>query len=124
MLKTAFTFLCVSRTGLTFSQLLPEDRTQYDKMRPPKKDGAPTIVYFHVTVMGLDSIDETSMVCFWTLFLGRLCAVLMAPQFDILISLNNEFFSKQGLKKNLTSKSNCGATKNVIFPHSSLTKHT
>lgn len=22
----------------------------------------PTIVYFHVTVMGLDSIDETSMV--------------------------------------------------------------
>lgn len=55
----------------------------YDKMRPPKKDGklldnreigvmhqyiyfvsftGPTIVYFHVTVMGLDSIDETSMV--------------------------------------------------------------
>lgn len=33
----------------------------YDKMRPPKKDGNPTIVYFHVTVMGLDSIDETSM---------------------------------------------------------------
>ncbi|XP_017778610.1 PREDICTED: glycine receptor subunit alpha-2 isoform X2 [Nicrophorus vespilloides] len=30
-------------------------------MRPPKKDGNPTIVYFHVTVMGLDSIDEGSM---------------------------------------------------------------
>lgn len=52
------------RTGLTFGELLPEDRTQYDKMRPPKKDGAPTIVYFHVTVMGLDSIDETSMASF------------------------------------------------------------
>ncbi|KAL1110359.1 hypothetical protein AAG570_007890 [Ranatra chinensis] len=30
-------------------------------MRPPKKEGNPTVVYFHVTVMGLDSIDETSM---------------------------------------------------------------
>ncbi|KAK0173521.1 hypothetical protein PV328_006705 [Microctonus aethiopoides] len=30
-------------------------------MRPPKKDGQATVVYFHVTVMGLDSIDETSM---------------------------------------------------------------
>ena len=30
-------------------------------MRPPKKDGQPTTVLFHVTVMGLDSIDETSM---------------------------------------------------------------
>jgi hypothetical protein len=31
-------------------------------MRPPKKDGSPTVVYFHVTVMGLDSIDENAMV--------------------------------------------------------------
>lgn len=31
-------------------------------MRPPKKDGQATTVFFHVTVMGLDSIDETSMV--------------------------------------------------------------
>ncbi|XP_024943133.1 glycine receptor subunit alpha-3 isoform X3 [Cephus cinctus] len=30
-------------------------------MRPPKKDGQATVVYFHVTVMGLDSIDENSM---------------------------------------------------------------
>ncbi|KAF4527947.1 hypothetical protein B566_EDAN016478 [Ephemera danica] len=30
-------------------------------MRPPKKDGSPTTVFFHVTVMGLDSIDENSM---------------------------------------------------------------
>lgn len=48
--------------GLTIRDILPEDSSKYDKMRPPKKDGNPTIVYFHVTVMGLDSIDENSMV--------------------------------------------------------------
>ncbi|XP_059488676.1 glycine receptor subunit alpha-2-like isoform X2 [Neocloeon triangulifer] len=47
--------------SLEFSEILPEDARLYDKMRPPKKDGAPTTVFFHVTVMGLDSIDETSM---------------------------------------------------------------
>jgi hypothetical protein len=52
----------VSRTSLTFNDILPENPKAYDKMRPPKKDGAPTTVFFHVTVMGLDSIDETSMV--------------------------------------------------------------
>ncbi|XP_044730174.1 glycine receptor subunit alpha-3 [Chrysoperla carnea] len=49
------------QVSLTFGDLLPEDPKSYDKMRPPKKVGQPTIVYFHVTVMGLDSIDETSM---------------------------------------------------------------
>ncbi|XP_019875611.2 glycine receptor subunit alpha-2 isoform X1 [Aethina tumida] len=48
-------------TGLTIRDILPEDPSKYDKMRPPKRDGNPTIVYFHVTVMGLDSIDEGSM---------------------------------------------------------------
>lgn len=55
-------FLLVPRTALTIHDILPEDPSKYDKMRPPKKDGKPTIVYFHVTVMGLDSIDEGSMV--------------------------------------------------------------
>lgn len=45
-----------------FNDILPENPKLYDKMRPPKKDGAATTVFFHVTVMGLDSIDETSMV--------------------------------------------------------------
>ncbi|XP_055678466.1 glycine receptor subunit alpha-2 isoform X2 [Lutzomyia longipalpis] len=49
------------QTGLTFNDILPEDHKSYDKMRPPKKEGSPTTVFFHVTVMGLDSIDETSM---------------------------------------------------------------
>jgi histamine-gated chloride channel len=41
---------------------MPENPKSYDKMRPPKKEGQATTVFFHVTVMGLDSIDETSMV--------------------------------------------------------------
>lgn len=53
---------CICRTGLTFGEILPENFKSYDKMRPPKKDGQATTVFFHVTVMGLDSIDETSMV--------------------------------------------------------------
>lgn len=61
---------------------MPEDIRLYDKMRPPKKEGQPTTVFFHVTVMGLDSIDETSMVCcffflnnfnYFFLFLIDLC---------------------------------------------------
>jgi hypothetical protein len=47
---------------LEFRDILPEDAKQYDKMRPPKKDGMATKVHFHVTVMGLDSIDENAMV--------------------------------------------------------------
>ncbi|XP_045480659.1 glycine receptor subunit alpha-2-like [Harmonia axyridis] len=49
------------QTGLTINDIMPEDPNNYDKMRPPKKNGNPTTVYFHVTVMGLDSIDEGSM---------------------------------------------------------------
>lgn len=55
---------CNFRRSLEFFDLLPEDPKLYDKMRPPKKDGQATVVYFHVTVMGLDSIDENSMVLY------------------------------------------------------------
>lgn len=54
--------LLLHRTSLSLNDILPEDPKTYDKMRPPKKDGQATTVSFHVTVMGLDSIDETSMV--------------------------------------------------------------
>ncbi|KAK3868454.1 hypothetical protein Pcinc_026153, partial [Petrolisthes cinctipes] len=47
---------------LSFHDLLPENPKDYDKMRPPKKQGRPTNVFFHVTVMGIDSINENSMV--------------------------------------------------------------
>ncbi|CAG0919268.1 unnamed protein product [Notodromas monacha] len=46
---------------LEFRDILPEDPKSYDKMQPPKENGAATQVYFHVTVMSLDSIDEGSM---------------------------------------------------------------
>ncbi|XP_071043385.1 glycine receptor subunit alpha-2 [Parasteatoda tepidariorum] len=52
---------CSIQGGLSFSDILPEDPKMYDKMKPPKKDGKPTKVSFHVTVMGLDSINEGSM---------------------------------------------------------------
>ncbi|MCL4140851.1 UNVERIFIED_CONTAM: hypothetical protein GTU68_021279 [Idotea baltica] len=40
---------------------MPPESNTYDKMRPPKKEGKPTVVHFHVTVMGIDSINENSM---------------------------------------------------------------
>ncbi|XP_046441772.1 gamma-aminobutyric acid receptor exp-1-like isoform X2 [Daphnia pulex] len=46
---------------LQLSDILPADRRSYDKMEPPKREGKPTTVFFHVTVMSLDSIDESSM---------------------------------------------------------------
>ncbi|KAF2353388.1 Neurotransmitter-gated ion-channel [Trinorchestia longiramus] len=46
---------------LKLADLLPENARNYDKMRPPRKDGQPTKVQFHVTVMGIDSINENSM---------------------------------------------------------------
>ncbi|KAK8783961.1 hypothetical protein V5799_009674 [Amblyomma americanum] len=47
--------------NLTLQDILPDDPAQYDKSSPPKKEGRPTVVLFHVTVMSLDSIDEESM---------------------------------------------------------------
>ncbi|KAF2367264.1 Neurotransmitter-gated ion-channel [Trinorchestia longiramus] len=47
--------------ALEFKDILPSDPRTYDKMTPPREEGQPTIVYFHVTVMSLDSIDESSM---------------------------------------------------------------
>ncbi|XP_076048134.1 glycine receptor subunit alpha-4-like [Oratosquilla oratoria] len=46
---------------LKFEDILPENPRDYDKMAPPRDVGQATIVYFHVTVMSLDSIDESSM---------------------------------------------------------------
>ncbi|XP_073994868.1 glycine receptor ora transientless isoform X4 [Rhodnius prolixus] len=62
-------FLTIS--GLSFNEILPEDQSLYDKMRPPKKNGNPTVVFFHVTVMGLDSIDENSMTYVADIFFAQ-----------------------------------------------------
>lgn len=48
--------------SLSLRDILPLNPKQYDKHRAPKFLGQPTIVYFHVTVLSLDSINEESMV--------------------------------------------------------------
>lgn len=47
--------------AMELSDILP-DRFSYDKMRPPRLEGQPAKVFNHLTVMGLDSINENSMV--------------------------------------------------------------
>eukprot|EP00094_Tigriopus_californicus_P006905 TCALIF_06650-PB protein Name:"Protein of unknown function" AED:0.81 eAED:0.84 QI:0/0.33/0.25/0.5/0/0.25/4/129/192 len=47
---------------LELGDIMPQNRKLYDKMRPPKYKGNATEVNFHVTVMSLDTIDESSMV--------------------------------------------------------------
>ncbi|OWR55812.1 histamine-gated chloride channel hclBT2 [Danaus plexippus plexippus] len=51
-----------SETSLSLRDILPVKAKYYDKNRAPKLLGQPTIVYFHVTVLSLDSINEESMV--------------------------------------------------------------
>lgn len=48
-------------TSLSLRDILPVKPKLYDKNRAPKLQGQPTIVYFHVTVLSLDSINEESM---------------------------------------------------------------
>lgn len=70
---------CRATAGLEFSEILPEDARQYDKMRPPKKGEEATTVFFHVTVMGLDSIDENSMVRIFLKFRSVASESKLAP---------------------------------------------
>lgn len=51
-------------------------------MRPPKIDGTATKVHFHVTVMGLDSIDENAMV---TIIVFKLKIILQLNVFFLYI---------------------------------------
>ena len=47
---------------MSLKDILPLNPKLYDKHRAPKFLGQPTIVYFHVTVLSIDSINEESMV--------------------------------------------------------------
>lgn len=49
-------------SSLSLRDILPFNPKAYDKHRPPKFAGQPTVVYFHVTVLSIDSINEESMV--------------------------------------------------------------
>lgn len=53
--------------SLALEDILPINPKFYDKNRPPKNRRQPTVVYFHVTVLSLDSINEESMVGFGNL---------------------------------------------------------
>lgn len=56
--------------AMELSDILP-DRFNYDKMRPPRLEGQPAKVFNHLTVMGLDSINENSMVKYDTFLYSR-----------------------------------------------------
>lgn len=53
----------IMESSLSLLDILPRDPKHYDKNRAPKFQGQATVVYFHVTVLSLDSINEESMVC-------------------------------------------------------------
>ncbi|XP_042904324.1 glycine receptor subunit alphaZ1 isoform X2 [Parasteatoda tepidariorum] len=59
------------RPSLELKDILPMERKVYDKHLPPKKDGQPTTVRFHVTVLSVDSIDEESMTYVADIFLAQ-----------------------------------------------------
>ncbi|KAG8192425.1 hypothetical protein JTE90_017956 [Oedothorax gibbosus] len=59
------------RPSLELKDILPMERKVYDKHLPPKKDGHPTKVHFHVTVLSVDSIDEESMTYVADIFLAQ-----------------------------------------------------
>lgn len=56
---------------LQLSDIMPKNRRLYDKMRPPKFKANATEVVFHVTVMSLDTIDESSMTYTCDIFFAQ-----------------------------------------------------
>ncbi|XP_063389767.1 glycine receptor subunit alpha-2 isoform X2 [Cydia fagiglandana] len=60
-----------SESSLSLRDILPIKAKYYDKNRAPKLLGQPTIVYFHVTVLSLDSINEESMTYVADIFLAQ-----------------------------------------------------
>ncbi|XP_065091501.1 glycine receptor subunit alpha-2-like [Ochlerotatus camptorhynchus] len=57
--------------SLSLSDILPLHHKTYDKNRAPKLLGQPTVVYFHVTVLSIDSINEESMTYVADIFLAQ-----------------------------------------------------
>lgn len=68
--------------SLELADILPIKARSYDKNRAPKLLGQPTVVYFHVTVLSIDSINEESMTYVTDIFLAQryLVAVLFHTQ--------------------------------------------
>jgi len=67
-----------SHRSIELLDILPLDRKRYDKNQPPREERTPnheygkaTIVYFHITVLSIDSINEESMTYVTDIFLGQ-----------------------------------------------------
>uniref|UniRef100_A0A182JAN8 Neurotransmitter-gated ion-channel ligand-binding domain-containing protein n=2 Tax=Anopheles atroparvus TaxID=41427 RepID=A0A182JAN8_ANOAO len=63
--------LTKNHASLSLSDILPTQQKTYDKNRAPKLLGQPTVVYFHVTVLSIDSINEESMTYVADIFLAQ-----------------------------------------------------
>lgn len=50
---------------------MPKPQRLYDKNKAPKLLDQPTVVYFHVTVLSLDSVNEESMTYVTDIFLAQ-----------------------------------------------------
>ncbi|XP_077544698.1 glycine receptor subunit alpha-3-like [Haemaphysalis longicornis] len=60
-----------SDENLDISSILPANPQDYDNLAPPRENGKPTPVKFHVTVLSLDSIDEGSMTYVADIFMSQ-----------------------------------------------------
>lgn len=65
--------------SLELADILPLKARSYDKNRAPKLLGQPTVVYFHVTVLSIDSINEESMTYVTDIFLAQRFAICIFP---------------------------------------------
>lgn len=65
--------------SLELADILPVKARSYDKNRAPKMLGQPTVVYFHVTVLSIDSINEESMTYVTDIFLAQRFAFFQFP---------------------------------------------
>ncbi|XP_046682559.1 glycine receptor subunit alpha-4-like isoform X2 [Homalodisca vitripennis] len=61
----------ITESSLSLRDILPLNPKHYDKNRAPKFQGQATVVYFHVTVLSLDSINEESMTYVADIFLAQ-----------------------------------------------------
>lgn len=83
-------------SSLSLQDILPIPHRQYDKNRAPKLLGQPTVVYFHVTVLSLDSINEESMVMSLTWNLKAKCINNVVSVF-LFADICNGYFSSTKL---------------------------
>ncbi|XP_076308661.1 glycine receptor subunit alpha-2-like [Tachypleus tridentatus] len=71
ILLNVYFLSCKSEENLDFDGILPENPKDYDRLQPPKENGKPTVVRFHVTVLSLDTVDEGSMTYVADIFMSQ-----------------------------------------------------